>query len=289
MDRNTIVFVVAALAASGLLLTSDHDFAGGLAVTAVAFSILWLVSLPLENASIVDVFWGPGFILVGAYYAVTVSGAPTFRGLLVLGLVTVWGLRLALHIGIRNDGAGEDFRYRRWRDEAGANFWWVSLLKVFLLQAVVLWIVSSPLLLAQLGGRKSMVALDVLGLALWAFGFVFETVADWQLQRFKKDPAAPGGVMRSGLWSVSRHPNYFGEAVLWWGIGLLALPTGGWLAFIGPLMITFLLLKVSGVVMLDAALVERRPEYADYISTVPAFVPRLRSRRGNERQGAASS
>jgi steroid 5-alpha reductase family enzyme len=283
MDRNTLVFVAAALAATALLLTSGYGFSGGLVVVAVAFSILWLVSLALENASIVDIFWGPGFILVGAYYAVTVSGAPTQRGLLVLGLVTVWGLRLALHIGFRNAGAGEDFRYRKWRDEAGASFWWISLLKVFLLQAVLLWIVSSPLLLAQLGGGERETTLDVLGLALWVFGFLFETVADWQLQRFRKDPAASGRVMRSGLWSVSRHPNYFGEAVLWWGIGLLALPTGGWLSFIGPVMITFLLLKVSGVAMLDAAMVERRPDYADYVATTPAFVPRLRFSGKSER------
>ena len=281
MDRNAFVFVIATLAAIVLLLTSGYGFAGGLVVSAVAFTILWLVSLRLENAGIVDIFWGPGFIFVGAYYTMTVPGAPTLRGLLVLALVTVWGLRLALHIGIRNAGAGEDFRYRKWREEAGNRFWWISLLKVFLLQALVLWIVSSPLLLAQLGGGESLTALDVLGLALWSFGFLFETVADWQLWRFKKDPATAGRVMRSGLWSVSRHPNYFGEAVLWWGIGLLALPTGGWLSFIGPLMITFLLLKVSGVVMLDAALVERRPEYADYIATVPAFVPRLRFRHSS--------
>jgi len=276
MDRNAFVFVIATLAAIALLLTSGYGFAGGLVVSAVAFTILWLVSLRLENAGIVDIFWGPGFIFVGTYYTMTVPGAPTLRGLLVLALVAVWGLRLALHIGIRNAGAGEDFRYRKWREEAGNRFWWISLLKVFLLQALVLWIVSSPLLLAQLGGGESLTALDLLGLTLWSFGFLFETVADWQLWRFKKDPATAGRVMRSGLWSVSRHPNYFGETVLWWGIGLLALTTGGWLSFIGPLMITFLLLKVSGVVMLDAALVERRPEYADYIATVPAFVPRLR-------------
>ena len=281
MDRNAFVFVIATLAAIALLLTSGYGVAGGLVVSAVAFTVLWLVSLRLENAGIVDIFWGPGFILVGAYYTMTVPGAPTLRGLLVLALVTVWGLRLALHIGIRNAGAGEDFRYRKWREEAGNRFWWISLLKVFLLQALVLWIVSSPLLLTQLGGGESLTALDVLGLALWSFGFLFETVADWQLWRFKKDPATAGRVMRSGLWSVSRHPNYFGEAVLWWGIGLLALTTGGWLSFIGPLMITFLLLKVSGVVMLDAALVERRPEYADYIATVPAFVPRLSIRHSS--------
>ena len=260
MDRNAFVFVIATLAAIALLLTSGYGFAGGLVVSAVAFTILWLVSLSLENAGIVDIFWGPGFILVGAYYAMSVSGALTFRGLLVLGLVTIWGLRLALHIGMRNAGADEDFRYKKWREEAGAAFWWVSLLKVSLLQALVLWIVSSPLLLAHLGGGERTTVLDALGLALWGFGFLFETVADWQLRRFIKDPATAGRVMRSGLWSVSRHPNYFGEAVLWWGIAFLALPTGGWLSFIGPLMITFLLLKISGVAMLDSAMVERRPE-----------------------------
>jgi steroid 5-alpha reductase family enzyme len=284
MDRNTLVFVVAALSAIGLLLTSGHGFAGGLAVVVVAFSTLWLVSLLLEDASIVDIFWGPGFILVGVYYAMTVSGAPRLRGLLVLGLVTVWGLRLALHIGFRNAGAGEDFRYRKWRQEAGDSFWWISLLKVFLLQAVVLWIVSSPLLLAQLGGGEIVTTLDVLGVALWGFGFLFETVADWQLQRFKKDPDTSGHVMRSGLWSVSRHPNYFGEAVLWWGLALLAVPSGGWLSFVGPLMITFLLLKVSGVAMLDTAMVERRPDYADYVATTPAFVPSLRLLRIKKRR-----
>jgi steroid 5-alpha reductase family enzyme len=285
MNRNTLIFVVAALVATGLLLTSGHGFAGGLVVAAVAFSALWLVSLALENASIVDIFWGPGFILVGAYYAMAASGAPSFRGLLVLGLVIIWGLRLALHIGFRNAGAGEDFRYRKWREEASANFWWISLFKVFLLQAVVLWIVSSPLLLAHLGGGDSLTAPDVLGVALWGFGFLFETVADWQLRRFKKDPATSGQVMRSGLWSVSRHPNYFGEAVLWWGLAVLAVPGGGWLSFVGPLMITFLLLKVSGVAMLDSAMVERRPDYADYMATTPAFVPNLRLRGVERRQG----
>ena len=284
MDRNTLVFVVASLAAIGLLLASGHGFVGGLAVASVAFSALWLVSLLLKDAGIVDIFWGLGFILVGVYYAMTASGAPSLRGLLVLGLVTVWGSRLALHIGSRNAGAGEDFRYRKWREEAGTNFWWISLLKVFLLQAVLLWIVSSPLLLAQLDGGKDITVFDVLGFALWGFGFLFETVADWQLHRFKKNPATSGQVMRSGLWSVSRHPNYFGEAVLWWGIALLTVPTGGWLSFIGPLMITYLLLKVSGVAMLDAAMVERRPDYAEYIATTPAFVPSLRLLRIKKRR-----
>jgi steroid 5-alpha reductase family enzyme len=286
MDRNTLVFVTAALAATALLLTSGHGFAGGLLAAAVAFSALWLVSLMLRDASIVDIFWGPGFILVGAYYAMSATGGPSLRGLLVLGLVTVWGLRLALHIGLRNAGAGEDFRYQKWRQEAGSNFWWISLFKVFLLQALVLWIASSPLLLAHFESGEDVTVLDVLGVTLWGFGFLFETVADWQLQRFKKNPSTSGQVMRSGLWSLSRHPNYFGEAVLWWGLALLAFPGGGWLSFVGPLLITFLLLKVSGVAMLDTAMVERRPDYADYIATTPAFVPGLRLLRSEKRRGA---
>ncbi len=273
MDRNALIFTAAAPVAGILLLAGNHGFAGGLAVALAAFSVVWLISLVLKNASIVDVFWGPGFVLVGSYYALVVVDRPTMRGLVVLLLVTAWALRLALHIGFRNAGSGEDFRYRRWREEAGRNFWWISLVKVFLLQALVLWIVSSPLLLAHLGGREPFSVLDVVGLVIWAFGFVFEAAADFQLNRFKKDPANTGRVMRSGLWSFSRHPNYFGEAVMWWGIALLTLASGGWLAFISPLMVTFLLLRISGVTMLDAALAERRPGYEDYIASTPAFVP----------------
>ncbi len=273
MDRTALIFTAASVGAAILLISSGLGFAGGLAAAAAAFSILWVISLVLKNASIVDIFWGPGFIVVGTYYALTVPGAPTVRGLLVLALVSVWALRLALHIGFRNAGAGEDFRYRKWRDEAGRNFWWISFFKVFLLQAVLLWIVSSPLLLAQLDGGRTVSAIDGLGLALWVFGFVFEAIADHQLRIFKKNPANSGRIMRSGLWAMSRHPNYFGEAVVWWGIGLLALPSGGWLSFVGPIMITFLLIKVSGVALLDAAMVKRRPAYADYIANTPAFVP----------------
>ncbi|MDX2436311.1 MAG: DUF1295 domain-containing protein [Acidobacteriota bacterium] len=273
MDRNALIFSAATIVASVLLLTGNHGFVGGLAVATGAFSVVWVISLMLRNASIVDIFWGPGFVVMGAYYALAVPGAPTTRGLVVLALVTAWALRLALYIGFRNAGAGEDFRYRKWRDEAGRNFWWISFFKVFLLQAVLLWIVSSPLLLAQLGRGRVVSAIDGLGLALWVFGFVFEAVADHQLRIFKKNPANSGRIMRSGLWAMSRHPNYFGEAVVWWGVGLLALPSGGWLSFVGPIMITFLLLKVSGVALLDAAMVERRPAYADYIATTPAFVP----------------
>jgi steroid 5-alpha reductase family enzyme len=289
MNRTTAIFAALTVTACILLLTSGHGFIAGLVAAVVPFTILWLISLALKDASIVDMFWGPGFILVGCSYAATVPGGPTPRGVLVLALVTVWGLRLALHIGIRNAGSGEDFRYRKWRTEADRSFWWISYFKVFLLQAVMLWIASSPLLLAQLDETTEVRAADCLGLALWIFGFLFETVADRQLRNFKKNPANSGRVMRSGLWSLSRHPNYFGETVLWWGIGLLALPGDGWLSLVGPVIITFLLLKVSGVTLLDAALEERRPGYADYMATTPAFVPLPRCLRGSRNHSSKES
>jgi len=290
MDRNALVFTIGTLAASAILLTHDPEFVSGLAVSVAAFSTLWLVSLALRDASIVDVFWGLGFVVVGAYYLTTLSTAPTTRGWLVISLVTLWGLRLSIHIGVRNAGAGEDFRYRKWREEAGSNFWWVSYFKVFLLQAVVLWVVSSPVLLAQRGAEpRAWSLLDVVALTIWIVGFQFEIVADWQLMRFKKDPAATGQVLQSGLWAMSRHPNYFGEALLWWGIGLLAFPTGGWLSLIGPAMITYLLIKVSGVAMLDAALEERRVGYAEYIRSTPAFLPLGTTRIWRQRQAKSGS
>lgn len=274
--RTTIIFVLATCAGSALLLTSGLPVVSMLLLLIVAFSVLWVVSLFIGNAGIVDIFWGPGFVLVGVASLLGLPGNPTARGLLVVGLATIWAARLALHIGIRNAGAGEDFRYRKWREEAGAAFWWISYFKVFLLQAVLLWIASSPLLLAQRPGPAAgLTALDGLGIALFVFGFGFETIADWQLARFKQDPNNHGQVMRAGLWSRSRHPNYFGESVLWWGLGLLALPVGSWLALLGPLLMTFMLIKVSGVAMLDAALIERRPGYADYVRSTPAFFPSL--------------
>jgi steroid 5-alpha reductase family enzyme len=284
MKKNEIVLVVAALAASALLVTSGLPFWIGLGAAVVFFSAIWLLSLPLGNASIVDFFWGPGFVLIGWLYLLSVPDQPTLRGLLACVLVSVWGLRLAAHIGIRNAGHGEDFRYRSWREQAGPSFWWISFFKVFLLQAVILWIVSSPLLLAQIGtGARRLTALDIAGLLLWIVGFGFEAVADWQLLRFKREPANRGRVLDTGLWSLSRHPNYFGETVLWWGIGLIALAGGGWLALVGPALLTFLLLKISGVAMLDAALVERKPKYAEYIRSTPAFIPRWPKHRDGDR------
>ncbi len=170
--RTTIVFLAMTAAGAALLLTSGLPFLGGLGLITGCFVLLWLLSLVLGNAGIVDIFWGPGFVVAGVYYLMSSQGQPTPRGLLVAGLATLWAARLALHVGIRNLGAPEDFRYRQWREEAGPAFWWISLLKVFLLQAVLLWIVSSPLLLAQLEGPASaLAARDLVGDRLVCDGF----------------------------------------------------------------------------------------------------------------------
>lgn len=277
MDRTAFIFGVATIVAGAVLLLHPLPFGHGLGVAILAFSLLWVISLPLRNASIVDIFWGPGFIVLGLFYLVTSGATP--RGVLVLALTTLWGLRLGLHIGLRNIGKGEDFRYQAWRRDAGPSFWWVSYFKVFLLQAVILWIVSSPLLFSLGSGPGARLTLvDLVGVTIFAAGFLFESVADWQLVRFTRLPDNSGKILTSGLWSLSRHPNYFGEALLWWGLGLLALPTGGWPALVGPALITFLLMRVSGVTLLETALVDRRPGYSEYMRTTPAFFPRLRSK-----------
>lgn len=237
-------------------------------------TLVWLLSLQRRNASIVDSFWGPGFVVVAAV-CIAVSGAVAWRETLVLALVTVWGVRLSAHITRRNWGRGEDWRYRKWRDAAPETFWWRSLFKVFLLQAVLLLVVASPIIAAiAYAGPNGFTALDAAGITLWAIGFAFEVVGDEQLRRFKADAENRGKVCDRGLWRYTRHPNYFGEALLWWGVFLIASSAVEALwSVVGPAAITFLLLRVSGVRLLEKGLKETKPQYADYVRRTSAFFP----------------
>jgi steroid 5-alpha reductase family enzyme len=239
----------------------------------VMFTLLWLASLWLTNASIVDLWWGPAFMVaLAVYLRFELPAHP--RGWLVLAATTLWALRLAWHIGQRNVGHGEDPRYRAWRDQHGPRWWWRSYLQVFLLQAVVAWLVSSPLYFAARGEAPFPSLLDFTGAVLFSVGLLCEAVADAQLARFTRDPGSRGRVMDRGLWRYSRHPNYFGEALLWWGLGLIgASGPGGWIGLAGPALMTFLLLRVSGVAMLERGLVKTRPGYAEYVARTSAFVP----------------
>ncbi|MEJ2576742.1 MAG: DUF1295 domain-containing protein [Gammaproteobacteria bacterium] len=246
-------------------------YVDGLLAMLVAGVATWLLSLWRRDVSIVDSLWAPMFVLAAAVYAAQAPELAT-RGALVLGLVTIWALRLAAYITWRNWGEGEDRRYRAIRERNQPHFGFKSVYLVFGFQGVIAWIVSLPLLAAILGDQPLGV-LDGLGVALWALGMVFEAMGDWQLARFKADPANRGKVLDTGLWRYTRHPNYFGNACVWWGFFLIALGAGGWWAIVSPLLMTFLLLKVSGVSLLEQDIGERRPAYADYIRRTNAFLP----------------
>jgi steroid 5-alpha reductase family enzyme len=251
-----------------------------LGVALGAMVLLWLASLALRDASIVDVWWGPGFALL-ACVDLAVTG-PHPRRLLLAALVSLWGLRLGGYLLWRNHGKGEDPRYVAMRRHHGARFAVVSLATVFALQGVLQTVVSFPIALAMAQpGPASLGALDALGAALFALGLFFEAVGDAQLARFRADPANAGRVMDRGLWGWTRHPNYFGDCCVWWGLGLigLAAPLGAW-GLAGPAVMTVLLLRVSGVALLERTIGRRRPAYAEYAARVPAFIPRPPRRRG---------
>ena len=246
----------------------------GLAAIVSLFTILWLASLAVKNASIVDMWWGPGIFLIGLTYFLTTSGAQFRRGL-VLSCVGLWALRLAWHIGSRNIGHGEDFRYVAWRTQYGPRWWWVSYLRVFVLQSVIAWIVALPLYFAISAAEPGQLTnWDLVGSALFTAGFWFEAIGDEQLRRFKARPENQGKVMTTGLWRYTRHPNYFGEAVLGWGLAVIAAGTpAGYIGIVGAVLINFFLVRVSGVSLLEKALKTTKPGYAEYIATTSSFVP----------------
>ncbi len=246
----------------------------GLATILVAVTLVWLLSLVKRDVSIVDIFWGLGFILLSLCYRM-LGPAMTARHWVLLVLVTLWGVRLALYLLWRNWGHDEDPRYQTMRAYRSDNFWWMSLLTIFFLQGVLIWLIATPLFVVQLSvGPPLWTWTDMLGLLLWSIGFCFETVGDWQLARFRADPANRGRVMDTGLWAYTRHPNYFGDALVWWGYFLLALAVPGSLwTILSPVVMTLMLLKVSGVALLEQTIVERRPAYRDYITRTNAFIP----------------
>jgi len=237
-------------------------------------TLLWLVSLALKNSGIVDIFWGTGFIIVTWVAFVLTPGAGEPRKWLLNVLVTIWGLRLSLHILTRNWGMPEDFRYKAWRNEAGAAWWWRSFFKVFFLQGIILWIVSAPLLASQINSRPGqLIWVDLLAIAVWLTGFYFEAVGDWQLRRFRANPANKNKVLQTGVWRYTRHPNYFGDASQWWAYYLIALAAGGWWTIFSPIIMTTLLMRVSGVTLLEKTLKVEKPGYREYVEKTSEFFP----------------
>lgn len=244
---------------------------------AVVMLVTWLVSVVVHDASIVDPVWPLGFVVVGWVARFTGPG-DALRADVLVALVSVWGLRLSFHLFRRNLGHGEDRRYVAMRERWGDRFWLVSLVTVFLTQGVIMWVVSLPLQLGQgISGRAAgWVALLAVGVAVWVLGFVFEAVGDAQLKAFKADPANHGQVLDTGLWRYTRHPNYFGDACVWWGLWVVSAGAGGWAwaGVVGPVVMTLFLRNVSGVSLLERDIGDRRPGYADYVRRTSPFLPR---------------
>ncbi|MBY0370364.1 DUF1295 domain-containing protein [bacterium] len=247
----------------------------GLVFSILFFSAVWPLSLWTRDASIVDRFWGLSYVFLFCFYLLA-APQPSFRSWGVFALVALWGLRLSWHIHQRNHRKGEDARYAEMRRRAGAGFGYSSLWSVFWLQAVLAWFIGLPLVLAAHSPRPGVSLWDIAGIVFWLTGFVFEAVGDAQLRAFKRDPKNSGKILDTGLWALTRHPNYFGDACVWWGFycfGAAASPYGVWL-FACPWLMTFFLTRVSGVVMLEETLTKRLG-YAEYARRTPAFFPRL--------------
>ena len=243
-------------------------------VVFVYMTSLFAVALLRHDNSIADLAWGPGFLIV-ALTALAVTRNATGRPLLATLLIAVWGLRLGVHILFRNRGRAEDFRYAAWRQAWGRWFVPRTYVQVFLLQGLFMLAVSSSAIVICHAPVRPLGPWDVIGLAVWLVGFFFEVVGDRQLARFKKDPAQRGRIITSGLWRWTRHPNYFGEATMWWGLFLIALAVpGGALAAVSPLTITVLLRWVSGVPLLEKKYAGNE-EFAAYARRTNAFIPWL--------------
>ena len=246
----------------------------GLGAVLTVLTLVWMVSVKRRDASIADICWGLGFVLLAWLYCF-LSPASTPRSWLVAVLMTLWGTQLSQHIFRRNRGKGEDPRYQAMRASLGTAFWWRSLFTVFWLQGAILWFVALPLLVAVSAAQPAaLTTADGLGIFLFAVGFGFEVVGDYQLERFRADPDNRGNVLESGLWRYTRHPNYFGDATMWWGMYAVAATTpGGWLTVLSPALMTLLLMRVSGVTLLEDGLKASKPGYRAYIARTPAFVP----------------
>lgn len=254
------------------LFVHEQPFNIGIGAVMLALTLLWLVSIAIKDASIIDIFWGIGFVILAWLYRYLLKN-DSDKSLLFCILVSIWGLRLGLYLAYRNLGKGEDYRYQVWRKQHGANFWWISFFRVFLLQGFLMWIIAAPLLIAQTSTEWTW--LDYVGIVLWSIGLAFEAIGDWQLAQFKQNPQNKGKVLNTGLWKYTRHPNYFGDALLWWGLFCFSLSAGGWWTIFSPVLMTFLLMRVSGVVMLEKTLVITKPQYQDYINRTSSFFPML--------------
>lgn len=240
----------------------------------ILVSLIWGLSVIIKNVSIVDLFWGLGFVIVNAVYFYNAEAYFT-RNVLIMALVSLWGLRLFIYLSIRNIGKGEDFRYQEFRRQYGPKrYWWFSYFQTFLLQGALMMIISLPLLgCNSQTNSNALNGLDYLAILVFIIGFVFEAGGDYQLAKFKKSPENKGKVLNTGLWKYTRHPNYFGDSAVWWSFGIFSLAAESYWPTIGSVIMTILIIKVSGVSLLEKSLKESKAKYHDYIQKTSSFFP----------------
>ncbi len=240
----------------------------------IMMSVLWIVSVILKNVSIVDLFWGPGFVAASLFYFLNTDGF-YIRKVILMAMVAIWGFRLFGYLSWRNAGKGEDFRYREFRNRYGPkNYWWISYFQTFLLQGILMWLISAPLLGAQFYDHFDKIGIfDIAGIFFWLLGFVFEAGGDFQLAMFRADPSNKGKVLDRGFWRYTRHPNYFGDASVWWGYGFISIAAGSYWAALGSVLMTLLIIRVSGVTLLEKSLGETKLHYREYVEKTSAFIP----------------
>ncbi|MEM9546040.1 MAG: DUF1295 domain-containing protein [Bacteroidota bacterium] len=249
----------------------DHFLHASLIIF-ILVTFLWLISIVIKNVSIVDIFWGTGFVIVNTFYFFTVEHRSD-RQWIVLVLVAIWGTRLAGYLAWRNIGKGEDYRYQEFRQKFGPKrYWWFSYIQVFLFQGALILIISFPLLAVN-SSTSSLNVLDYLAIMAWSIGFMFEAGGDYQLARFKSEPKNKGKVLHTGFWKYTRHPNYFGDAMVWVAYALFCIASGSYWHVIGTVIMIVLLVKISGVALLERKLKETKPQYKDYVDNTNAFLP----------------
>jgi steroid 5-alpha reductase family enzyme len=232
----------------------------------------WLLSLKKNNVTHVDIMWSLFFVLNTLYFFTAFT--PSLRTALILFLVLLWGLRLSVYLAIRNWGKPEDARYLKIRQNNEPNFRFKSIYIIFGFQSILAWIVGSILFIATKNDHP-LTWLDYLGILVTLFGIIYESIADYQLMQFKNDIKNRGKLLQSGLWKLSRHPNYFGEILVWWGFFITTLVTGIHFNLIAPLLMTFLILRFSGVTLLEANLNKKFNDYDDYQKKVNTIIPRF--------------
>ncbi|MDY6801644.1 MAG: DUF1295 domain-containing protein [Bacteroidota bacterium] len=247
----------------------------------VLMFVAWLISITITNASIVDSFWGLGFVVVSIFFFLQTNQSALVNKILLL-IVSLWGLRLSIYITIRNWGKGEDYRYQNFRQKYGhKRYWWVSFFQVFLLQGILLWLISVPLLATFFAGQNSFNIIHYIGLFFWLIGFIFEAGGDLQLSLFKSKPENKGKLLTKGFWKYTRHPNYFGDAAVWWAYGLFSIASGYYIPLLGSVLMTFLIIRISGVALLEKDLINKKPDYKNYIQSTSAFIPWFKKKISN--------